>query len=78
MRFRSHGSGAMLWVVLTTVGVVAAAYLKRRNEQRRAERVAEQVTAAARGEEFLDETLEETFPASDPPAWGSAPAAHLR
>ncbi len=72
MRFRNHGSGAMIWVALTTAGVIAATYIKRRNGQRHAERVAEQVTGATRGEEFVDETLEDSFPASDPPSWSSS------
>jgi hypothetical protein len=72
MRLRNHGSGAMIWIALTTAGFIAATYWKRRNSQRRPAGVAEQVTGATRGEEFLDETLEETFPASDPPSWSSA------
>ncbi len=72
MRLRSHGSGVVVWMALTTGAVVAAAYLRRQHDRRRARRVAEQVTGATIGEDFLDETLEETFPASDPPSWSSA------
>jgi hypothetical protein len=67
MRLRNQGSGPMIWMLLTTAGILAATYWKRRNGQRRT--VAEQVTGAIRGEQFVDETLEDSFPASDPPSW---------
>jgi hypothetical protein len=76
MTFRSHDSGVAIWVGLTTAAVVAATYLKRRTGKQRAQRVAEQVSGAVRGEEYMDEILEDSFPASDPPAW--SPVSGIR
>lgn len=69
MRSKGHSFGAAAWVVLTTAGValVATQYFGRR---RRAP-IAEDTSDIVDANQLVDETLEDSFPASDPPAWPS-------
>jgi hypothetical protein len=69
MRSKSHSFGPAAWVVLTTAGLalVATQYLGRRRRAHHTHDTSEIVDS----NQFVDETLEDSFPASDPPAWPS-------
>lgn len=77
MRLGRHDSGVAMWVTVTTAGVVAAAWLARRARSPRTMRVVEPITELQPDEEdFLDATLDDSFPASDPPSW--SPVSGIR